>query len=134
MGFFKDVNKLSKMGKELQRNSDPVGDMQRATQQMAAMNQQMAAANAMAADPADAVAGTVQVVAPGPTVGMLNLDPLMQLQLLVLVDGLPPRPVDQQLLVPMAHVGRIQPGASLPARISRSDPSVFVIDWNAPAA
>ena len=34
MGFFKDVNKLKKMGKEMQANDDPAARMRDATAQM----------------------------------------------------------------------------------------------------
>ena len=42
MGFFKDVNKLKKMGQEMQANDDPAARMRDATAQMKQMSDDMA--------------------------------------------------------------------------------------------
>jgi len=131
MGFFKDVNTLKKMGKEAQKTSDPGAQARDATARMRAMNEAYAATNDLAADPADAVTGTVQVVAVGMTAGMVNMDPMLSVNVLVLGTGLPPVPAQVNLVVPTAQLHRLVAGASLPARISRTDPTVFTVDWAA---
>jgi hypothetical protein len=42
--------------------------------------------------------------------------------------------VSVTLTVPMAQLYRVQPGASLPVRISTSDPGSVAVDWAAPPA
>lgn len=134
MGFFKDLNKLNKQAKEMDKTFDPGAQAREATERMKALNAQMAGATAaLAAPPTDAVEATAQVVSVGPTTGMMNMDPILPVQLLVQQPGLPPRPASVTIVVPMAQLQRVQPGAMLPVRISRSDPSAFAVDWSAPA-
>ncbi|MCB0964398.1 MAG: hypothetical protein KDA98_14050 [Acidimicrobiales bacterium] len=130
MGFFKDVNKLKKMGKEMQANDDPAARMRDATAQMKAMSDAMAGQAQLAADPADAVGGTVTVTGVGVSTGMVNMNPILQLDVLVQGDGLMPMPASQQVTVPMGHMARLAPGTAFPARISRSDPTTFTILWD----
>jgi hypothetical protein len=134
VGFFKDLNKLNKQAKEMDKTFDPGAQAREATERMKALNAQMAGATAaLAAPPTDAVEATAQVVSVGPTTGMMNMDPILPVQLLVQQPGLPPRPASVTIVVPMAQLQRVQPGAMLPVRISRSDPSAFAVDWSAPA-
>ncbi len=130
MGFFKDVNKLKKMGQEMQANDDPAARMRDATAQMKAMSDAMAGQAQLAADPADAVGGTVTVTGVGVSTGMVNMNPILQLDVLVQGDGLMPMPASQQVTVPMGHMARLVPGTAFPARISRSDPTTFTILWD----
>jgi hypothetical protein len=131
MGFFKDIHNLKQQAKEIDKTFDPGAQARDATARMAAMNQQFAQANAaLAAPPGDAVEASAQVVSVGTTTGMLNMDPLIPVSLLILQDGLPPRPVSSTLLVPMAQLGRLQQGATLKVRVSHSDPSAVAVIWN----
>ena len=130
MGFFKDIHTLTKQAKEIDKTFDPGAQARDATSRMAAMNQQFAQANAaMAAPPEDAIEATGQIVSVGTTTGMLNMDPIVPVELFVLADGLPPRPVSASLVVPMAQLARLQPGATLNVRVSRSDPSAVAVVW-----
>ena len=101
MGFFKDIRTVSK-----QDNA------------------------AMAAPPEDAETATAQIVAVGPSKGMLNMDPIVPLELLVQARGLPPRPASISTVVPMTQLGRLQPGSHLTVRVSRSDPSAIAVIWS----
>jgi hypothetical protein len=131
MGFFKDIHTLQKQGKEMDKTFDPGAQARNATERMAAMNQQFAQANAaMAAPPEDAIEATGQIVSVGTTSGMINMDPIVPVELLVLANGLPPRPVSASIVVPMAQLARLQPGATLNVRISRSDPSAVAVVWS----
>ena len=90
----------------------------------------MAGQAQLAADPADAVGGTVTVTGVGVSTGMVNMNPILQLDVLVQGDGLMPMPASQQVTVPMGHMARLAPGTAFPARISRSDPTTFTILWD----
>src|SRR5579863_3156719 len=131
MGFFKDIHTLKQQAKEIDKTFDPGAQARDATARMAAMNQQFAHANAaLAAPPGDAVEATAQIVSVGTTTGMLNMDPMIPVNLLVLQDGLPPRPISTTLVVPMTQLAQLQQGASLRVRVSHSDPSAVAVLWN----
>jgi hypothetical protein len=133
MGFFKDINTLKQQGKELQKNSDPGRSLRDATSMMADLNQTMAQSTAaLAAPPADSVDASAQVVSVAAPSGFMNADSIVPVELLVLQAGLPPRPLSTAVIVPMTQVHRLQAGATLPVKVSRSDPSALAIDWTAP--
>lgn len=132
MGFFKDLNKLQKQSKEISKDWDPGQQARDATERMKAMNEQFAAANAAAATPPeDAVDATAQVVSVGQTSGMMNMDPILPVELLVTMPGAPPMPVSATLVVPMAQLSRVAAGATLQVRVSRSNPSAVFVNWAA---
>ena len=132
MGFFKDINKLQKQGKEMSKNFDPGQQARDATERMKAMNEQFAAANAAAAaPPEDAVDASAQVVSVGMTSGMMNMDAILPVELLVTQPGMPPIPVSATLVVPMANLARVQAGATLPVKMSKSNPSAVSVNWAA---
>ncbi|CAN5474790.1 hypothetical protein BH10ACT1_BH10ACT1_39920 [soil metagenome] len=134
MGFFKDLNTVQKQAKELGRNSDPGAKFAEMNQKMAALNHSMAQqAATLSGGPADAMAATVQVVAAVPTGGSVNGEPTMAISVLVLAPGRPPLPATATLPVPGLQLHRLQPGATLAARVGASDPSIFAIDWAAPS-
>ena len=132
MGFFKDVNTLHKQAKEIDKDFHP-GQMSRdASARMAEMNAQMqAATKAMTAPPGDGVDATAQVVSVGMTAGMVNMDPIIPVELLVTQPGLPPRPLSASIVVPQLQLHRLQAGATLPIKVSQSDPSAVAVDWSA---
>jgi hypothetical protein len=129
MGFIGDLNKLNKQAKEIGKNYDPGAQMQDALSKMKAVNESMAeASQAMT----DGVPGTAQVVAVGPSTGMMNMNPMMRVDLLVTAQGGMPRPVSKQMVVPMQHLVRLQVGATLPVLVSQSDPDGVAIMWDQP--
>ena len=131
MGFIGDLNKLNKQAKEINKTWDPGAQMQDALGRMKAFNESMTdATKAMT----DGVPGTATVVNVGPSTGMMNMNPIMQVDLLVTQPGGMPRPVSQQLVVPMQHLARLQAGATLAVSISQSDPSSVAIMWDQPVA
>jgi hypothetical protein len=126
MGFIGDLNKLNKQAKEIGKNWDAGAQMQDAMARMKAVNESMTqATQAMT----DGVPGTAQVVAVGPSTGMMNMNPMMQVDLLVTSEGGMPRPVSKQMVVPMQHLARLQAGATLPVLVSQSDPDGVAIMW-----
>lgn len=128
MGFFKDLNTMKNMGKEMQKTSTPGADLRNARDRMAAMNAAYAQ-TAPGGEAADAVDGTVQVVAVGMSTGLLNGNPMLSLQVLVQAPGLPPIPATSTVVVPTGQLPRVVVGATLPARISQHDPSTFTVAW-----
>jgi hypothetical protein len=129
MGFIGDLNKLNKQAKEIGKDYDPGAQMQDALSRMKAVNESMTEANQAMTD---GLPGTAQVVAVGPSTGMMNMNPMMQVDLLVTAQGGMPRPVSKQMVVPMQHLARLQVGATLPVMVSQSDPNGVAIMWDQP--
>jgi hypothetical protein len=134
VGFLKDVRKLSKVGNEmLDSMPSPAVQMAAAQEQMAAitaqMDQQAQAGQAVAAD---GVAATATVLAAVQTGALVNFDPGVRLDLLVTVPGQPPYPVSLDTVVPQIHLARVQPGASVPVRVARTERDQVILDWNRP--
>lgn len=132
MGFFKDVRKASKLGKEAMASMPPAGErMAAATAQMAEltarMDQQAEARRAVAAD---GLAGTATIISAAQTGALVNFDPSVQLELLVTVPGHPPYPASLEAVVPQLHLARVQPGATVAVSVGRADHRQLVLDWD----
>ena len=119
MGVFKSMRDLQKQAKEIERNSPPVADRMAAAQaRMASVNQMMAAQTQAANAAVAAAAGLADGSAVRRTVtitgmrqiGMLNFDLLVEFDLTVLPDGMPPYPATTQQRVSQMQAGRLQPG------------------------
>ncbi len=130
MGFFKDLNTVHKQAKEIDKDFHP-GQMARdANVRMAALNEQMQqATKAMNAPPSDGVEASAQVVSVGMASGMVNLDPIVPVELLITQPGRPPRPMSTSVIVPQVQLHRLQAGATLPIKVSQSDPTAVAVNW-----
>ena len=137
MGFMKDMKKLSDQGKALQKQY-PVQD------QLANAQTSMANANAMMANMAQASAAATMAMTTGvdatatitsarQTGAMINYNPVVELQLLVMMPNGVPMPVTRQETVMQLHLGRCQTGANLKVKVDPNDPNNLWIDWNSPA-
>jgi len=137
MGLFKSMRDLQKQAKEIEATMPPVADRMAAAQaRMASMNQMMAAQTQAANAAAAAAAGTAGASAVRRTVtitgmrqiGMVNFDLLVEFDLTVLPDGLPPYPATTQQRVSQMQAGRLQPGLTLQASVDPSNPAAIWLD------
>ena len=134
MGVFKSMRDLQKQAKEIERNSPPVADRMAAAQaRMASLNQMMAAqtqaANAAVAGLADGSAVRRTVTITGMRqIGMMNFDLLVEFDLTVLPDGMPPYPATTQQRVSQMQAGRLRPGQTLQASVDPSNPAAIWLD------
>ena len=137
MGVFKSMRDLQKQAKEIERNSPPVADRMAAAQaRMASVNQMMAAQTQAANAAVAAAAGLADGSAVRRTVtitgmrqiGMLNFDLLVEFDLTVLPDGMPPYPATTQQRVSQMQVGRLQPGQTLQASVDPANPAAIWLD------
>ncbi|QXC60754.1 hypothetical protein KSP35_20915 [Aquihabitans sp. G128] len=127
MGFFKDLHTVSKQSKEIGRTSDPGARLHEMNAKLAAVNASMVQQTVALAP--DAVPCRVQVVSASPTGTIINGEPVMAVQVLVLGDGRPPVPTTVSVAIPSLQLHRLQPGALLAARTSPTDPTSFAFDW-----
>lgn len=129
MGYFKDLRKLGKMGREIQKTWDPGASVAQSMQAMqdasAVMEQQTVAARlAVEGEPAWA-----QVNLARDTGQYLNLQPLVELSLLVFLEGQPPYPVTVKQVVPPTQLGRLTPGSRLSVKVDPRARETIFVDW-----
>ena len=137
MGVFKSMRDLQKQAKEIERNSPPVADRMAAAQaRMANLNQMLAAqtqaanaAMAAASGMADGSAVHRTVTITGMRqIGMLNFDLLVEFDLTVLPDDMPPYPATTQQRVSQMQTGQLQPGQTLQASVDPANPAAIWLD------
>ena len=137
MGVFKSMRDLQKQAKEIERNSPPVADRMAAAQaRMASANQMMAAQTQAANAAVAAAAGLADGSAVRRTVtitgmrqiGMLNFDLLVEFDLTVLPDDMPPYPATTQQRVSQMQIGQLQPGQTLQASVDPANPAAIWLD------
>jgi hypothetical protein len=134
MGFLKDVKTVSTQPQEMSKNSDPAGAMQSGMARMQAVNEHLAHMNAaLSAPPGDAVEASAQILSIGTTTGMLNNDPIVPIELMIFQPGGPPRPISTSVVVPLTQLHRLATGATVPVKLSASNPDALAIDWSTPA-
>jgi hypothetical protein len=136
MGVFKSMRDLQKQAREVEASLPPVADRMAAAQaRMAAASQMMAAQTQAANAAAAAAAGTAGAAATRTVtitgmrqIGMMNFDLLVEFDLTVLPDGLPPYPATTQQRVSQMQIGKLQPGTTLQASVDPSNPAAIWLD------
>jgi hypothetical protein len=61
-------------------------------------------------------------------IGMMNFDLLVEFDLTVLPDGLPPYPATTQQCVSQMQIGMLQPGLTLQASVDPANPAAIWLD------
>ncbi len=134
MGVFKDLRTLSAQGKEMRNNAPAMKD------KMADMSSKMTQANAMMAGMAQAgaqsgaaiangVAATATIISTRQTGALVNFNPVVDLEMLVILPGGVPMPVARRETVQQVHLGRCQPGLQLNVKIDPTNADSLWIDW-----
>ena len=121
MGFFKSLNQLNKQAKEIDKAAGPMDQRLGAAMAQMQQAQQFMAQQTGAADPA-AVMGQAQVLAVRDTGARINMNPSVQLDLLVTLPGQPPYPVSTGMVLSVGDVGRLTAGAIVPVRVNPATP------------
>ncbi len=128
MGFFKNLNELNQQGKEIRKTWDPGAQMANAQAQMAQAQQMMAqqtAAATLAATGVDGTASVVEVRQPG---GMVNYQPIMEVDLTIFPSVGPPYPATVSAPMTPHLAAKLAPGASLQVKIDPHNPQAVWID------
>ena len=61
-------------------------------------------------------------------VGMINFDLLVEFELTVMSDGLPPYPATTQQAISQFQIGQLQPGMTLQAAVDPANPAAVWLD------
>jgi hypothetical protein len=128
MGMFKDMRDLSKTGKQMKKErggsfkmmKDGLAQANQAVQEVQG-NQELA--EKLANEGVDGTATIVQMVATGRTI---NMQPELQFQMTVDVNGSQESVTHVQVVSP-AIIGQLQPGAQVPVKVDPSDHSQLMI-------
>ena len=131
MGFFKDLNQLSKTSKDLQKQSGiPTG--------LAGMKHAMSQANQVLGDLQRSGADAQRLLATGVVAtgivgairdtGMtVNDHPQVELDLQVTIPGQPAYPVTHRQVISRLHLGNYQPGMPVPLRVDPMDANQVLV-------
>ncbi|HSZ98956.1 MAG TPA: hypothetical protein VK802_01160 [Streptosporangiaceae bacterium] len=137
MGMFKSMRDLQKQAKEIEKTMPPVGDRMRAAQErMAGASQMMAAQTQAATAAAAAVAGLANGTSVRRTVmisgmrqvGVINFDLLVEFELTVMADGMPPYPATTQQAISQMQIGQLRTGMTLQGAVDPANPTAVWLD------
>jgi hypothetical protein len=133
MGMFKSMRDLQKQANEMNKNWDvgaQLADAQTTMQNAQAMMAQQTAAANLAATGLDGTA-TISAVRQGG--GMVNYQPILEIDLTVLAAGRPPLPVTVTQPVEQMFLAKAQPGSTVAVKVDQNDPNLVWINWAMPA-
>ena len=128
MGFFKDMRDLNKPGKEMTKEHDGSFKMMKdgvaqANQMMQQVQSEQALAEKLANEGVDGTAEIQQIISTGK---MVNMQPEIQFQMTVNVNGSTSEVTHLQV-VPPTIIPQLQPGAPVPVKVDPNDPSQLMI-------
>jgi hypothetical protein len=132
MGLFKNMNDLYKAGGEpmgKDRHANRSQKMADAQSKMAAAQEMMAQQTRMmnlAATGADASASILEA---RQTTELINFEPVVELDLNVILDGRPPYPLTVRQPVAQLYLAKVQAGGVLKAKVDPADPSEVFLDF-----
>jgi hypothetical protein len=130
-GFFESLGAVTEQAKAIDAAMGPVQDRLGAAmaqmQQAQAMLAEGTRTAQLATDP-DALAGDGQVLAVRDTDTRFDLDPVLEIELLVRLPGLPPYPATVRRVVSVAHLGRLHPGSTVEVRANPAIPDDVHLD------
>jgi hypothetical protein len=132
MGLFKNMNDLYKaggepMGKDRHaKRSEKLADAQ---SRMAAAREMMGQQTRMMNLAASGADASATIIDARQTAQLINFEPVIELDLTMMLDGRPPYPVTVSQPVPQLYLAKAQPGATLKAKVDPTDPSTVFLDF-----
>lgn len=133
MGLFKGMRDLQKQANEINKGWDVGAQLENAQAQMASANELMAQQTAAANAAVSGLDARATVVGVRQGQGMVNFQPMIEVDLTVSPEGLPPYPVTVKQVIPQVHLARAQPGMAVHVKVDPNDPASVWIDWDRPA-
>jgi hypothetical protein len=129
MGFFKSMSDLNKQAKQIEKTFDPGQQMKDGMAKMTAANAMMAAQTQAANLALTGIPASASIVAAQQTGALINFQPSLQLDLLVLPTGGVPYPVTVTQVVEQPFLGKAVAGSTVAVKVDSADPQVVWIDW-----
>lgn len=128
MGFLRSVHELHKQAKEIDKDFHPGQMMADGQARMAEASAMLAAQTRAATAAADGVAGTATVSALRQGTTMVNFQPVVEIDLTVMVPGRMPYPVSLEQVVDQVSLARLAPGATVAVKVDPADAQAVWID------
>ena len=129
MGLFKNMRDLAKQANEISATTDVGAQLAGAQTRMAEANQMMADQTAAANASVSGVDATAVIVEVRQAAVMVNFQPMIELDLTVLPEGLPPYPVTVKQVASMVHLAQVQAGATVHVKVDPNNPATVWVDW-----
>jgi hypothetical protein len=130
MGFFKDIRDLNKQANEIRKDYDVGDQLVNAQASMAAANSLMAEQTAAANAALSGVDATAVIAAVRQGAGMINMQPMIEMDLTVMLEGLPPYPATLKQVVPMVQLTQATPGKTVHVKVDPNNPAAVWVDWS----
>ena len=128
MGFFKSLSEVQQQAREIEKTYDGKSMRANALDRMQQTTQMMADQTAAATISATGIEASATVVAAAQTGGMINMQPVLDIELTVMAPGQPPYPLQIQRAVDIVLAGRLTPGATLRVKVDPRDRQSLWID------
>jgi hypothetical protein len=128
MGFFKSMRDMQKQGKEISKNWDVGAQLNDAQARMAQANEMMAQQTAAANIATTGVDAQASIVGVRDSGTMVNMQPMCEIDMTVMPDGLPPYPVTVKQVVPMTQLAMLTPGKTVKVKVDPNNPATVFID------
>ena len=128
MGLFKAYKDTMKEARDIEKTWDPKAQREAGKSRMAEGMDRMAEMTRQANLQASGVTCSATVTAIRETGQMINMQPVAEIEMTVLPDGLPPYPVTIHQMISQFQIPQFQPGASLVVKVDPNDPSSVFID------
>jgi hypothetical protein len=129
MGLLRSMLDLHRQARQIEKTYDPVAQAAQSRRFMQAMTQQLAEQSSVAELRHTGLAGTATLTAVRDTGSRLDHQPLVELDLLVMVPGRPPYPVTLRTVVPIMGMGAMQPGRALAVWVDPVQPQRVAVAW-----
>lgn len=129
MGMFKSMRDLQKQANEISKDYDPAQQMRDSKAQMQAANEMMAQQTAAANIAMNGTPAKASVVEVRQTGGMVNFQPMVEVDLNVMPEGLPPYPVTVKQVLEQIYLPKAIAGAMVNVKVDAEDPGTVWIDW-----
>ncbi|MBM3672839.1 MAG: hypothetical protein FJW86_11760 [Actinobacteria bacterium] len=150
MGMFKDLKKMSDIGKEMSEQKRKEMGWEKSKNPLNPSGFKMSDALKAGADAAEqaqalqaemmrqqellttGMPGTATVKGLQDTGQIVNFNPQVVLDLEVTIEGKGAYPVQFSTTIPQVHIPMVQPGNTIGVRVDPNDPSSVAIDWARP--
>jgi hypothetical protein len=120
---------LAKQANEISASTDVGAQLADAQTRMADVNQMMADQTAAANSAVSGVDAKAVIVEVRQAAAMVNFQPMIELDLTVLPEGLPPYPVTIKQVSSMVHLAQVRAGATVYVKVDPNNPATVWVDW-----
>ncbi|HEX3804554.1 MAG TPA: hypothetical protein VHV75_17135 [Solirubrobacteraceae bacterium] len=132
MGLFKNMNDLYKAGGEPMgkgRHAQRSEKLANAQSKMSAAREMLAQQTRMMNLAATGTDASATIIDARQTTQMINFEPVVELDLHLVVEGGAPYPLTVSQPVPQLYLAKAQAGGTLKAKIDLADPSAVFLDF-----